>query len=85
MDRHELLWNGMVWNRKKCPANKPGNIISKIFACGAKKFIERVCRIDLGLVDVFAIFSILKQSKNNEQVFLDFEGSTDHIIFQIFF
>ena len=22
-DRHELLWDGMGWDRKKCPMDKP--------------------------------------------------------------
>ena len=28
-DRHELLWNGMGWDRKKCPMDKPEDL----FAC----------------------------------------------------
>ena len=24
-DRHELLWDGMGWDRKKCPMDKPGD------------------------------------------------------------
>ena len=49
-----------------------------------QKNLLKEFRIDLWPVGVFTIFSVLKQSKNNE-VFLDFEGSTDCIISQIFF
>ena len=47
-----------------------------------QKNLLKECRIDFWSVGVFTIFSVLKQSKNNE-VFLDFEGSTDRIISQI--
>ena len=60
------------------------NITSKIFAYGTKEFIMKEFRIDLGSVGVFTIFSVIKQSKNNE-TFLHFEESADRIISQIFF
>ena len=59
------------------------DIISKIFAYSAKNLLKEF-RIDLGSVGVFTIFSVSKQSKNDEVLF-DFEGSTDRIISQIFF
>ena len=48
-----------------------------------QKNLSKEFRIDLGSVGVFTIFSVSKQSKNNE-VFFDFEVSTDRIVSQIF-
>ena len=27
-DRHKLLWDGMGWDRKICPMDKPGDRLS---------------------------------------------------------